>query len=486
MLHFFRKKRLFAPFLSLFLIFFTWTALWPGNRAEASIPIMRQLLQQPALSLNQTGVEIISMKTGKTLLSSNANTPLMPASNMKVITSSAALSLLKPEFRFKTTLFTDGHQSGDTLQGNLYLKGYGDPVLNDDRLGNLIQELRYLGIHKITGNLLVDDSFFDDERTGKGWKSTYGAAAYSARISALSLNLNTVDIQVRPTQLGQPAKIVLKPENTFFEVENHARTTSGRTRLKIMRQLVNGKNRIVVTGNIYIQGRTEIEKINLDNPSLYVGNVAQNFLKRENIQLEGRLSKAVTPNGARILASTLSPTLREVVNQLNKHSVNLIAENLLKFLGATFKGAPGSSAKGAEVVKEKFLYGLVGLPRNDQLVIADGSGLSPLNRITAHTLTSVLQYMFEQFDVSVDFMSSLPISGVDGTLKKRMNIPSLKRHVRAKTGFINGVSSLSGYISTDGNEILIFSFLMNHFQNYYTALSTQEKLCAEMVKWKSP
>jgi len=94
--------------------------------------------------------------------------------------------------------------------------------------------------------------------------------------------------------------------------------------------------------------------------------------------------------------------------------------------------------------------------------------------------------MFQQFDVSVDFMSSLAISGVDGTLKKRMNTPALKRRVRAKTGFINGVSSLSGYVYTENNEILIFSFLMNHFQNYYTAVSTQDKLCAELIKWSSP
>lgn len=483
MLHFFRKKCLFAPFLSIFFILF-YSPL--AAHAQTNVALLHQLLQQTALSPNQTAAEIISMKTGKSLLSKNTNTALMPASNMKVITSAAALSLLKPEFRFKTMLYTDGRQIKDTIQGNLYLKGYGDPVFNDERLRELTQELRYQGVHTITGNLIVDDSYFDAERTGKGWKNTYGAASYSARISALSLNLNTVEIQIRPTQHGQAATIVLKPENTFFEVENHTRTTGGRTQLKIMRQLVDGKNKIIVSGNVYVQGRTEIETINLDKPALYVGNVALNFLAKENIKIEGRLSMGDTPSGAKILASSLSPPLREIVTELNKKSINLIAENLLKFIGANFKGAPGTSEKGAEVVKEKFLYGMVGLAPNKDLVIADGSGLSPLNRLTTHTLTSVLQHMFQQFDVSVDFMSSLAISGVDGTLKKRMNTPALKRRVRAKTGFINGVSALSGYVYTESNEVLIFSFLMNHFQNYSSAVSTQDKLCAELIKWSSP
>ncbi len=484
MLHLFRKNLGVLRIINLLLPAIFLSFWVPPAQAQTSVQSLAQALQQPGLAAQNTAVRIVSMKTGKEILSQNASQALMPASNMKVITSAAALSLLKPEFRFKTQFFTDGYINGSNLKGNLYLKGFGDPVLTDERLAELVQELRYAGVETITGDLIVDDSFFDQKHTGKGWKSTYGAASYSARISALSLNLNTVEVRVRPTQAGQPAAINLKPANTFFEVVNQTRTSAGRTRLKISRDLVNGKNRIIVSGNLYVRGRTEIEQINLDKPSLYVGNVTQGLLKREQIQLQGRLKKAATPAGSRLLASTLSPPLNEVVAELNKKSVNLIAENLLKFLGATFKGAPGTAEKGAAVIKEKFLVAQVGLPANLPIVIADGSGLSPLNRMSADVLTRVLQHMFEQFDVSVDFMSSMAIAGVDGTLKKRMNTPALKRRVRAKTGFINGVSALSGYVYTKDNDVIIFSFLMNHFKSYTAAVTTQNRLCELLVNWQ--
>lgn len=481
MLDRFKLQRLFG---ALALIGFLILPASQPALAAVSANALRQSLQQPGLSPQNTGVRIVSARSGETILAQNAETALMPASNMKVITSAAALSLLKPEFRFKTHLLTDGRLQGETLQGNLYLKGFGDPVLTDERLQQLVQELRFQGISSISGNLIADDSFFDAMRVGRGWKSTYGAASYSAQISALSLNLNTVEVRVRPTQVGRPAVVSLKPENTFFEVINKTSTSGGRTRLHIARQLVNGRNQVVVSGNLYVRGRTEIETINLDNPTLYVGNVAQSLLRKEGITLQGQVQAGVTPGHASLLAVTESPPLREVVSELNKNSVNLIAENLLKFMGANFVGAPGSSEKGAKVVMERFLKAQVGLPRTDHLVMADGSGLSPLNRMTADTLTRVLQHMFMQYDVSVDFIASLPISGVDGTLRKRMNTAELKRRVRAKTGFINNVSALSGYIYTEKNEVLIFSYLMNHYSNFYAATSTQDRLCKQLLAWE--
>ncbi len=479
MLHFFKHSRLVASGCLLL----TLSLALP---APAAVPVnsLRQSLQAPGLSSPHTGALVVSGRTGETILSQNADTPLMPASNMKIMTSAAALSLLKPEFRFKTHLLTDGRINGETLQGNIYLKGYGDPVLTDERLTELMQELRFLGVRNVTGDLIVDDTFFDAERVGRGWKSTYGASAYSAQISALSLNLNTVEVRVRPTQPGRPAHVTLKPENTFFEVINKTTTSGGGTRLQISRQLVNGRNQIIVSGSLYSRGRTEVETINLEDPTLYVGNVAQNLLRKEEVIVQGKVAKGTTPPAASLLATTESAPLREVVSELNKHSINLIGENLLKFMGANFEGAPGTAAKGAKVVIERFLINQVGLPRNHGLVIADGSGLSPLNRITPTAFAQVLQHMLNQYDVSVDFMSSLAISGVDGTLRKRMNTPDLKRRVRAKTGFINGASSLSGYLYTKKNEIVVFSFLMNHYSNFYAATSTQERLCRMLLDYE--
>jgi D-alanyl-D-alanine carboxypeptidase/D-alanyl-D-alanine-endopeptidase (penicillin-binding protein 4) len=477
-LHFFKLRRFLIPLLGVFpLLVFPASARSPGQ-TTAAVQWM-----QPGLSAAHTGIQVTSLKTGKSLVSHNANTPLMPASNMKLVTSAAALALLKPEFRFKTLVYTDGRIQGNTLNGNLYLKGLGDPELTDDGLTQLASEIRYSGIQEIKGKLIVDDTFFDPLREGRGWKKTYGASAYSAQISALSLNRNTVDVWVRPGIPGKPAEVALEPPNQYFEIVNQT-YTGGRTRLQIARSMVNGKNRVTVSGSVSPQARPEKESINLENPALYTGYVFQNLLRKEGIRLPGRVEQSKTPPGVYELARTESRPLRDIVGELNKHSVNLIAENLLKYMGAIFEGEPGTAAKGAKVIQEKFLKDMVGLNNQNGIAIADGSGLSPLNRVTAQSLAQILSYMHSQFDVGVDYVSSLAISGVDGTLHARLNSTDLKRRIRAKTGFINGVSALSGYLQTKNNETLVFSFLMNHFTGVYAARASQDLLCTQLVNWR--
>jgi len=479
-LHFFKMR----SFLILTAGVLPFLVLPVSARTAAAPSGLQSAWMQPGLSAAHTGIQVFSLKTGKSILAHNAEIPLMPASNMKLVTSAAALSLLKPEFRFKTLVYTNGRVQGNTLNGDLYLKGLGDPELTDERLSQLASEIRYSGIQKINGKLIADDQYFDQVREGRGWKKTYGASAYSAQISALSLNRNTVNVWVRPGQPGQAAEIALEPPNQFFEIVNNTRT-GGRTRLQIARTMNGGKNRVTVTGSISPQARPEKEAINLENPALYTGYVFKHQLQKAGIVFTGSVTQGKTPSGVYELGRTESRPLRDIVGELNKHSINLIAENLLKYMGALFEGEPGSSAKGAKVVQEKFLQEMVGLGPKNGISMADGSGLSPLNRVTADSLAKILMYMQGQFDVGVDYISSLAISGVDGTLHTRLNSPGLKRRIRAKTGFINGVSSLSGYLQTKNNETLVFSFLMNHFTGVYAARASQDNLCARLVNWSS-
>jgi serine-type D-Ala-D-Ala carboxypeptidase/endopeptidase (penicillin-binding protein 4) len=477
-LHFFKFRRFLISIVGVLPLLVFPVSARTTSPAPSALSWMK-----PGLSAAHTGIQVTSLKTGKSLLSHNANTALMPASNMKLVTSAAALSLLKPEFRFKTLAYTDGRIQANELNGNLYLKGLGDPELTDERLAQMAMDIRYSGIQRIKGKLIVDDSFFDQLREGRGWKKSYGASAYSAQISALSLNRNTVNVWVRPGAPGKPAEVALDPPNQYFEIVNQT-YTGGRTRLRIARSMANGKNRVTVSGSVSPQARPEKEAINLENPALYTGFVFQNLLKKEGVRLEGRIESGKTPPGVLELARTESRPLRDIVGELNKHSINLIAENLLKYMGAIFEGEPGTSAKGAKVVQEKFLREMVGMGAQTGISMADGSGLSPLNRVTAQSLTQILSYMYSQFDVGVDYISSLAISGVDGTLHARLNSPDLRRKIRAKTGFINGVSALSGYLQTKNNETLVFSFLMNHFTGVYAARSSQDQLCAQLVNWR--
>lgn len=458
------------------LLLFAWHLLIGPSQAEDVSNQLAKLLQNPGLSQTKTGIQVLSARTGQVIYQKNATASLAPASNMKLLTSAAAMSLLKPEFRFKTMLYTDGSVKQGMLEGHLYLKGMGDPDLQHAHLEEMAKELKYLGVKEIKGDLIADDSYFDQQQTGKGWKNTYGAATYSARISALSLNQNTVTVRIQATTSRQPATITLIPENKFFQIVNQTYCVAGRTQLKISRSVVNNRNQIVVSGAMSLNGAPEMETLNLDFPALYTGSVFESALQHEGIKINGHLRKGITPKGqARVLAVNQSRPLNEIINELNKNSINMIAEHLLKFLGANFLGEPGTADKGAQVIITRFLQKEVGA-NTTQIKIADGSGLSPLNRLTPDLLAKVLRYMYNRYDLTVDYMSSMAVAGVDGTLKNRLH--PYKRRIRAKTGFIDGVSALSGYIYTQHSDLLVFSILMNEYSNFSAARTAQDSVCA--------
>lgn len=443
---------------------------------------LSQMVRHPSLTTANTAIKVKSLKTNKIIFNHNSTLSLAPASNMKLVTSAAALTLLGPEFRFRTVLYTDGKQNENVIDGNLYLKGFGDPGLTDERLQDMVKQLKYRGIQEISGDVILDDTFFDGKRVGEGWKD-YGSASYSARISALSLNHNTVNLWIRPSTSGQPAVVTLDPYSQFFEIVNKTKTIRGKTKLKIQRTLEqNGQNRIYISGSMSSKASPERETINLEKPTMYTGYVFKKLLKKEGLKFQGRLKRGKLPgSGFYPLVISRSKPLNTLVSELNKKSVNMIAEHLFKYMGAVFEGQPGTAKKGAKVILNKFLKDKVKM-NTKQLAIIDGSGLSPLNRLTSEALVEILSYMSQHFDVSMDYQASLAIAGVDGTLRKRLNKPETKRMIRAKTGFINGVLALSGYLHTTGDDILVFSILMNDFKNYYEARELQDKMCQKLVQ----
>ncbi|MBC7474813.1 MAG: D-alanyl-D-alanine carboxypeptidase/D-alanyl-D-alanine-endopeptidase [Candidatus Sericytochromatia bacterium] len=478
-------------FSSLTLIFLSLTISLPTS-AENKVKMndnkisdvnISNLFNSAGIAKVTSSIVVSSVKTGKTLFQYNQNKPLMPASNLKLITSAAALALLKPEHRFKTVLYGDSYVSGGKLNGNLYLKGFGDPDLTSERLWHIVKKLKNTGIKEITGNLIADESFFDNKEIGEGWKvARYGDSVYSARISALSVNRNTVEVWLRSGEKrGSKAIVSLEPDNDFFKVDNHASTAGGYSRMIISRiPLPDGKNKIIVRGSIPLGSHSEVNRINLDNPALYTGYVLAKILQKEGIIIKGQVKKGITPLKAVELISTNSRTLSSIIYDLNKNSVNLIAEMLLKYLGATYRGIPGSSAKGSDVIKKEFFEKMVKVNTNN-FKMFDGSGLSPLNRITTEHFVKVLNYMYKDFGVQSDYIASLPLAGADGTLRKRTKRTSGERKFRAKTGFINGVSCLSGYTFSKDGDPISFSIMMNNFSNMGSALSIQDNICTYLA-----
>ncbi len=455
----------------------------PNTSNQIKPENISKLFNSPGISSINSSISVVSLKDNKILYQTNQSKPLAPASNLKLVTSAAALTLLKPEHRFKTVIYGDSYVRSGKLNGNLYLKGFGDPDLTGERLWRMVRKLKNTGITEVTGDLIADESFFDSKEIGEGWKiARYGDSVYSARISALSVNRNTVEVWIRSgNKNGTKGIITLDPDNDFFQIDNKTYTANGYSRMIISRvALPDGRNKVLVKGSIPLGSHSEVNRINLDNPALYTGYVLAKIMEKEGIKIKGKIRKAVTPTTAVPLMNSNSRTLSAIVYDFNKNSVNIIGEILLKYIGATYRGLPGSAEKGSDVIKKDFFEKMVKVNTKDFKMV-DGSGLSPLNRITSEQFSKVLGYMYKHIHLQSDYMASLPVSGADGTLRKRSRRTEGERKYRAKTGFINGVSCLSGYTYSKDGEPIAFSIMMNNFSNMGSALSIQDKICTYLA-----
>jgi D-alanyl-D-alanine carboxypeptidase/D-alanyl-D-alanine-endopeptidase (penicillin-binding protein 4) len=438
-------KILYSAIAALFLI--TSGAGWSQD--------LYQLIPEEARSNGKLGVIVKSLTTDQKILEHNSEKLFVPASNQKVITSVAALSLLGGDYRFKTEFYSGGGVLEGVLHGGLYIKGYGDPTLSTEHLNSIAHEFKKLGIKEVRGGITVDDSFFDSTRYGKGWKEQWKGDFYSPPISALTLNQNTFEIKVYPSKLGQIPKVKLEPSGTNINIINKA-VTSNKKGGVTAKWLEDGKT-IMLQGRISPRTPSYTIKTTVSNPTTYTGSAFRKILEDSGIKVQGFVVMNKVPHWARIIYTHYSDPLNLIINEYNKNSVNIIGENILKTLGAEFKHIPGSWESGAQVVTE-FLH-RIGV--NDEFVIVDGSGLSPLNQVSPKVLSDVLKYAYKNQMISLQFITSLPIAGVDGTLKNRFSTPDVKGRVFAKTGYLSNVRSLSGYIYTKTGDVLVFSILDN-------------------------
>jgi serine-type D-Ala-D-Ala carboxypeptidase/endopeptidase (penicillin-binding protein 4) len=431
------------------------------------------LIPREARSNGKLGVVVRSLTTNESIFEFNADKLFIPASNQKVIISVAALSLLKPDYRFKTEFYSGGEVSDGVLHGGLYIKGYGDPTLEKDNLVFIANQLKMKGISEIRGGIIVDDSYFEKVRFGKGWKSNWRGDVYSPPISALTLNHNTFEIHVSPSRSGGTPYIRLEPPGSYIQVFNKAVTSSKTGGLSA--HWVDGSNAVVLNGRISPRRSSQALELAVIDPTLYTGGVFKRALEDSGIKVSGVVSKGMVPNWGNPIYTHLSIPLSLIVNEYLKESVNVIGENLIKTLGAHFKGSPGSWETGAKVISDF----LVGIGIDNYFRIVDGSGLSDLNRISPQTMTDVLQYAYTNKLIGPDFVKSLPIAGVDGTLKKRFRSSELEGRVRAKTGYINNVRALSGYAFTRNGDVLVFSILSNGIGPQVKAF--QSKILTELM-----
>ena len=405
------------------------------------------------------GLYVRSVSTAQTLFSHKAAVKRIPASNVKLLTAAAALARLGPDYRFATDFYGDSDVRDGVVLGNLYLKGYGDPFFVHEKMRDLVRRLKLRGVRRVAGDLVADDSFFDEKRYGRGWRVGRSIRPYLAPHGALSLNFSLVSVLVSPgDRPGEPSRALLEPPSRALRLRSRAKTSlGGRARILIGRGRFKGKDVVRVSGSVPAGDGMRTHRVPVTDPAAFTAGAVADEFKRQGIDLRGGIRRAVAPPDARLLARNLSPSLGELVRGLNKHSNNFVAEQILKTLGAEMRGAPGTAEKGLRAVRD-FLVS-VGVPAED-FTIADGSGLSRMSRVSPRAFVALLEAAHNDFRLRPEFAASLAVFGVDGTVKRRRASASSRR-VRVKTGMLRGVHAFSGYAAARNGELLAFSVLMN-------------------------
>jgi D-alanyl-D-alanine carboxypeptidase/D-alanyl-D-alanine-endopeptidase (penicillin-binding protein 4) len=432
----------------------------PAFAGEAANPLLaevEQALDQRCLDPAQTGISIIELPGGKPVYTRNAEIPLLPASVIKLLTTAAALHHLGPEFHFHTEVLHSGQRQGETIAGDLILRGGGDPLLTPEKLWQIASNLRGQGIRQVTGNLVADASFFDAYDRAPGWDEVRSQRAYDAKIGALSVNFNIVAAHVRPAeQIGDPPSVWLAPAPQHLRIDNQAKTIAkGKNTLQVTR----GDSVIKVSGNLPQASEDRVVYLNIEDPARFAAETFRAALAEAGITVAGETLEAAGPPGASLLYRHYSPPLSTVLKELNTFSNNFIAEQVVKTLGAEKVGGPGSHADGLRLIADFLVAHGV---NTRGLVLADGSGLSRQNRFTAQAMTDFLAAMLPRFDIGPDFMSAMRVFGAEGSFSRRLKDSPARGKIRAKTGTLSGVSNLAGYVSSADGRLFAYALFLNN------------------------
>lgn len=416
-------------------------------------------LVAPATKTADVSVYAKLLSNGQVLYARNVNDPMTPASTMKILTAEAALIYLGGDYRFSTQLLTDAKNvKNGVLQGNLYIVLSGDPTLTYDDLTELMNGLRSHQIQAIAGNVYIDNTAYDQRFYGPGWVGKDKNYCYGAPISASIINHNCLPLKLAPSKVsGNPAQVTTSPNFFYPNIRNAVVTTAPRSRAAGLKLSTNPGGAISLDGSMskgdYAWG---LSYVVTDIPE-YNRALFKNLLNRMDVDVYGTVTFASTPDKLLMVNVHNSDPLRDLIHDMLKKSDNVIAGALFKKLGQLYTGRQGSWETGSYAVTQ--ILSRYASVNTSGMKILDGSGLSPDNLATANQMMQVLDYAIHTPKISDDFITALPIGGIDGTLKHRLG--NIARKVRAKTGTISGVISLAGYVTTRDNQVIGFAILVN-------------------------
>lgn len=431
-----------------------------GDQAEKAVQRLAKKfnIKESELGLQASVGEGAEMRT---LIDVNAQKSMIPASITKVVTASAVLAHFPPGHKFMTQILADSAQiKGSTIKGDIYLKGGGDPSFVSENMWYLVNAFLRNNITKVEGDIIVDDSLFDKMRFDLSRQKERVDRAYDAPVGAMSFNWNSANIFVRPGDKGEAAQVVIDPANDYIRLVNRAKTTSGSVN-KLMADRDEDKK---FPGDVIQVGGTIGENIaevaifkNITQPDLWSGYNLKSFFAQRGVTVSGGVKNGNAPEKAKVLAQSESKPIEAILADMNKFSNNYVAEMLTKNIGAT-QAKPGTLAEGMKLINQHIKD--LNIPEA-QMQLESPSGLNRDNKMSSYAMWKVLQHLRNDFQVQPEFLTSLPIAGIDGTLKKRMKSSPAERWVRAKTGYLNNVVSLAGYAGLRDGNVVTFSFIYN-------------------------
>lgn len=408
------------------------------------------------------GIDIISLKTGERIFCKNREHRFIPAELAQLFVLGAAFDILGTDYTFKTDLMTDGSVEDGVVHGNLYIKGSGDPALNQEQLANLAMRLYLNGIHEVTGHLIVDTSAFDTKSIGPGWINEENSLLSPP--SALSINQSCCDIWIRPgaTAAAAAEVIVDTPIRGLpFQFHNQARTLAAdqyARKIAITTETIDKTSIVHIAGDILLNSKPQHCKFLIKDPAVLSGLVLSHYLCSQKVAICGDVVEGFAPYQGTTLTEHCSQPLSMILQKVGKESNGYYSDNLFKTLGKEVHGSPGTWQSGSQAVRE-FLTSRVRM-RVDDLVILDGSGRSHYNLVTPFHMTQLLAWIHNQPQYASEFKSSLSIAGTDGTLKNKLH--KQQGRVRGLFGSMEGVVNLCGYLVTQEGEELAFTIMVNH------------------------
>ncbi len=429
-------------------------------------------------------VQVKSMKQGDILYTHNESRLLTPASIFKILTAESALIYLGADYKFKTNLMTDAKSTSNGLvQGDVYLVHSGDPTLTYYDLTDLMVALKSQQIQGINGNVYVDNTAYDQENLGPGWLLNDTHYCYAAPINASIINHNCISIGITPAKTSGSRAQVLQNPRYFYSGINNMVTTRPAGSRSCHLSLTSTENNIITIDGCMQKGHySRGGSVVINDIVKYNESLLQNSFKRFGIFIAGHVEARTAPANLTILATHESKPLHVLINEMLKKSDNIIAGSLFKKMGELYSNQPGSWSNGGTAVKQ--ILSQKASVNTSQMHAADGSGLSSNNQITAAQMIQVLDYAFHNDATSYEFISALPIAGVDGTLKYRLKNVAWK--VRAKTGTKSkeGVVALAGYAVSKDHEPIAFVVIVNgHYGNTWKYRETTDKIVTALTRY---